>query len=169
MTGPVSVEATGEPHHDGMYDTPNTMNVTYQFKNPDWTLIWAQPGEPSKELEARYGAIYSGDKGRLTVTLGDGQNTNTEDKAKEYKVPGGGVQVFQSPGHVENFEDCIKSREKPIMHIEAGYRVAALCVLGNISYKLHRKLEWNPVAERVKDDDEANRLLSRPGRGIWNL
>jgi predicted dehydrogenase len=168
-TGPVSIEATGEPHHDGMYDTPNTMNVTYEFKNPDWTLIWAQPGEPSKELEARYGAIYWGDKGRLTVTYGDGQNTNTEEKAKAYKVPEGGVQVFQSPGHAENFEDCIKSREKPIMHIEAGYRVAALCVLGNLSYKLRRKLEWDAVNERVKNDEEANRLLSRPGRGIWNL
>ena len=169
LTGPVTIEATGEPHHDGMYDTPNTMNVTYQFKNPDWTLIWAQPGEPSGELEARYGAIYYGDKGKLTVTYGDGDHTDTEPKAKEYKVPAGGVQVFQSPGHMENFEDCVKSREKPIMHIEAGYRVAALCVLGNISYKLHRKLEWDLATERIKNDDEANRLLSRPGRGIWNL
>ena len=34
---------------------------------------------------------------------------------------------------------------------------------------LGRKLEWDPVSERVKDDDEANRLLSRPGRGQWHL
>jgi hypothetical protein len=25
------------------------------------------------------------------------------------------------------------------------------------------------VNERVANDDEANRLLSRPGRGTWNL
>ncbi len=168
-TGPVSVETTGEPHHDGMYDTTDKMTVTYQFKNPDWTLVWAQPGEPSTELDARYGAKYWGDKGALSVTLGDGQNTNTEDKAKNYAAPEGGVKVFRSPGHGENFEDCIQSREKPIMHIEAGHRVASLCILGNISYMLGRKLEWDPVNERVKNDDEANRMLSRPGRGPWHL
>ena len=55
------------------------------------------------------------------------------------------------------------------MHIEAGARVAALCILGNLSYILGRKLEWDPVGERVKNDEEANRLLSRPGRGPWHL
>ncbi|HQH72633.1 MAG TPA: gfo/Idh/MocA family oxidoreductase, partial [bacterium] len=73
------------------------------------------------------------------------------------------------PGHRENFEDCIRSREKPIMDIQAGYKVATLCVLGNLSYILGRKLEWDPVNAVVKNDDEANRLLSRPGRGEFHL
>ena len=168
-TGPVTIDGTGEPHHDGMYDTTDKMTVTYEFKKPDWTLVWAQPGEESPELKARYGARYWGDKGTLTVTYGDGQPTDTEAKAKEYHAPADGVQVFRSPGHGENFEDCIKSREKPIMHIEAGVRVAGLCILGNLSYMLGRKFEWDPVNERVLNDDEANRLLSRPGRGPWHL
>ncbi|MBI1791127.1 MAG: Gfo/Idh/MocA family oxidoreductase [Acidobacteria bacterium] len=168
-TGPVSVEATGDPPRDGMYDSAVTMTVTYEFKNPDWTLVWAQPGVPSAELEARYGAVYWGDNGRLTVTYGDGQPTNTEQKAKDYQAPCDGVKVFRSPGHGENLEDCIRSREKPIMHIEAAHRVATLCILGNLSFQMRRKLEWDPVAERVKNDDEANRMLSRPGRGPWHL
>jgi len=45
--GPVSIDGRGEPPHDGMYDAADKMNVIYEFKNPDWTLIWAQPGEPS--------------------------------------------------------------------------------------------------------------------------
>jgi predicted dehydrogenase len=168
-TGPISIQATGEPYHDGMYDCPRNMTVIYEFRNPDWTLIWAQPGEPSTELEARYGAKYWGDTGTLTVTYGDGDKTDTEEKAKAYEVPCGGVQVYRSPGHVEDFLDCIKTREKPIMHIEAGHRVASLCILGNLSYKLGRKFEWDPVNEQVLNDEEANRLLSRPGRGMWHL
>jgi predicted dehydrogenase len=167
--GPVVVDGRGEPPHDGMYDAADKMNVTYEFKNPNWTLVWAQPGIPSAEIEARYGAVYHGDKGRLTVTYGDGQNTSTEKKAMEYEVPRGGEEVFRSPGHAENFHDCIKSRERPIMHVESGVRVAHLCILGNLSYALGRRFEWDPVNERVKNDDEANRLLSRPGRGVWNL
>ncbi len=168
-TGPVSVEATGDPPDDGMYDSAVTMQVTYEFKDPDFTLVWAQPGEPSAEMEARYGAKYWGDQGALTVTYGDGVNTSTEQKAKEYQAPCDGVRVFRSPGHFENFVDCIKSREKPIMHMEAAHRVASLCILGNISFQLRRKLAWDPAAERVRNDEEANRLLSRPGRGPWHL
>ena len=168
-TGPVTIDATGEGPHDGMYDTAAKMNVVYEFKNPDWTLVWAQPGEPSTKLQAPYGAIYHGDKGELTITHGDGQNTDTEQQAKNSVVPCGGVQVFRSPGHGENFEDCIKTREKPIMNIEAGVRAAHICILGNLSFAVGRKFEWDPVDERILDDDEGNRLLSRPGRGPWHL
>ncbi|MEW6234071.1 MAG: Gfo/Idh/MocA family oxidoreductase [Candidatus Omnitrophota bacterium] len=172
-TGPVTVEAHGDPHHKGIYDSPVFMNIAYEFKNPDWTLIWAQPGEPHEAgfrwVRGSYGANYIGDKGNLIITYGDTGETDTEQKAKDFEVPADGVQVFHSPGHTENFIDCIKTREKPIMHIEAGHRVATLCILGNLSYNLGRKLEWDPVNECVKNDDEANRLLSNPGRGEWHI
>jgi predicted dehydrogenase len=168
-TGPVSVDATGEPPHDGMYDSAVTMEVTYQFKNPDWTLVWAQPGTASPVLDARYGATYWGDTGNIAVTYGDGAGTSTEQKARDFAAQCDCGKAFKSPGHSENFEDCIRTREKPIMHMEAAHRVAALCVIGNVAFQLQRKLEWDPVTERFKNDDEANRMLSRPGRGPWNL
>ena len=31
-TGPVSIDGRGEPPHDGMYDTADKMNITYEFK-----------------------------------------------------------------------------------------------------------------------------------------
>jgi len=165
-TGPVSVEATGEPPHRGLYDCPVTMEVKYEFKNPDWTLIWSQPGKP--EMGAGFGAKYWGEKDTLVVTGGDG-GCGTERKALEYKVPPGGEHVFRSPGHKKNWFDCIKTREQPIMPIEAGHRVATLCILGNIAYVLRRKLQWDPVRERFIGDEEANRMLSRPCRGPWHL
>lgn len=165
-TGPVSVEATGEPPLTGVWDCPPKMEVKYVFKNPDWEMTWSQPGE--KLLDARFGAKYWGDKDTLIVTGGDG-GCGTEEKAMNYEPPANGVPVFHSPGHFENWLDCIKTREKPIMHIEAGHRVAILCILGNIAYILGRKLEWDPVNEKVKNDEEANRMLSRPGRGEWQL
>lgn len=168
-TGPTSIDAKGEPPHDGMYDAAVSMEVTYQFKNPDWTLVWAQPGVPSPELDALYGAVYWGTTGNISVTLGDGAGTSTEQKAKDFAAQCDCGKAFRSPGHSENWEDCIRTREKPIMHMEAAHRVSTLCILGNVSFQLQRKLEWDPVTEQVKNDDEANRLLSRPGRGVWNL
>jgi predicted dehydrogenase len=168
-TGPVSVRATGEPPHDGMYNSAVTMEVTYEFKNPDWTLVWAQPGAPSATLDARYGAVYWGDTGNISVTLGDGAGTSTDQKARDFAAQCDCGKAFRSPGHSENFEDCIRTREKPIMHIEAAHRVASLCVIGNIGFQLQRPLAWDAVNERFRDDDEANRLLSRPGRAGWHL
>lgn len=173
-TGPVTVETIGRPTFTGVLDCPQGMEVRYEFKNPDWTLIWAQPGKPQEYPEFNfprksYGARYYGDKGDLVVTYGDTPETDTERKAKEYQPQSDGVKVFHSPGHRENFEDCIRSRELPIMHIESGHRVATLCILGNLAWWLGRKLEWDPVNERVLNDEEANRLLFRPGRGEWQI
>jgi hypothetical protein len=120
-------------------------------------------------MQVDYGATYWGGKGRLTISYGDGSHTDTEPKAKEYAAQCDTHWAYRSPGHGENFEDCIRTRQQPVMHIEAGHRVATLCILGNIAFQLRRKLEWDPVNERFRNDDEANRLLSCPGRGPWNL
>ena len=47
--------------------------------------------------------------------------------------------------------------------------VATLCILGNISYMLGRKLRWDTAAQQVIDDEEANRLLARPNRSPWHI
>ena len=168
-TGPVSIDATGEPPHDGMYDSAVTMDVTYQFKNPDWTLVWAQPGKPSTELQARYGAVYWGDKGsthghqrrrRQHRDRAEGEGLRRAMRLRQ------GVPQSRAQRELRGLH---RTREKPIMHMEAGMRVASLCILGNVGFQLQRKLEWDPVNERVMNDDEANRLLSRPGRGPWHL
>ncbi len=165
-TGPVSVEATGEPPHRGLYDCPVSMEVKYEFQNPDWTLTWSQPGKP--EQGAGFGAKYWGEKDTLVVTGGDG-GCGAERKAMEYQVPPGGQRVNRSPGHRQDWFNCIKTRQQPIMPIEAGHRVASLCILGNIAYVLGRKLKWDPVNEQFIGDEEANRMLSRPSRGPWHL
>jgi predicted dehydrogenase len=173
-SGPVTVDFQGGyPPYDGIYDTAVHMKIVYEFKNPDFKLIWDQPGEAHEEgfewPRNSYGANYIGDKGNLIITYGDTADTDTEQKAKDY-VPGpDGVEVFHSPGHRENFENCIRTREKPIMHIEAGVKTAALCVLGNIAFTLQRKLEWDHKTWTITNDDQANRMLHRPGRGIYNL
>ena len=155
-TGPVSVEAVCDPWYDGMYDSPREMKIIYEFKDPDWTLSWNMPGKMPEEVKdfkwvrQSYGAKYWGDKDTVVITYGDTAETDTEQKAKDYQIPPGGVHPFHSPGHRENFENCIRTREKPIMNIEAGAKTAYLCILGNLSYILGRKLEWDWKNERVK-------------------
>jgi hypothetical protein len=135
-------------------------------------MHWSQPGERPAEAadlgNNAYGAKYFGEKGALVVSGGDG-GTDTEQKAKNYHAPINGVKVYRSPGHHEDFFNCMRTRRQPIMNIEAAHRVASLCILGNIAYRLGRKLAWDPVAEKVIGDDQANLMLNRPGRGQWHI
>jgi myo-inositol 2-dehydrogenase / D-chiro-inositol 1-dehydrogenase len=38
-----------------------------------------------------------------------------------------------------------------------------------MAMRLKRKLSWDPVAERFRNDDEANSMLSRPQRAPYML
>jgi predicted dehydrogenase len=172
---PVTIEAKGTLPTKGLWDTAITMDVTYQFKNPDWTLVWSQPGEripyfdpeKQKELKIRdtYGAVYQGTSDKLIVWVGDGQ-VYTEKKAVDW-VPGAGAkEVHQSPDfdHFADWFRAIKTGVDPVMNIEAGVATAYLTVLGNLSLILGRKLTWDPVKREIVGDDHARRLMSRPQR-----
>ncbi|MHC4621641.1 MAG: hypothetical protein ACYTEQ_28195 [Planctomycetota bacterium] len=62
-----------------------------------------------------------------------------------------------------------KTRRDPYFPAEIGHRCCTVTHLGNISMLLGRKLKWNPDKEIFPNDDEANRLLSRPMRSPWHL
>jgi predicted dehydrogenase len=174
--GPVSVEAKGTLPTKGLWDTAMNMEVVYQFKNPDWTLVWSQPGEripyfnPDRKIRDGYGAVYHGDKDKLIVWAGDDQ-TFTEPKAVQFEKPAGGVEVPKAP-NFNNHEDWfegIRTGRKTIMNIEAGACVAYLTVLGNLSITLGRKLNWDPIKQEIVGDEQARRLMSRPQRHPYCL
>ncbi len=74
--------------------------------------------------------------------------------------------------HIENWIECIKSRQRCTADIEIGQRATTLCYLVNIVRDVGRvgqKLAWDPVAERFSDCEEANQLLDRPRRAGYEL
>ena len=70
--------------------------------------------------------------------------------------------------HARNFLDCIKSRQMPIADVEEGHQVSVSCHLANLSFRLGRRLRWDPIKEDVIDDREASSLLERPYRKPWD-
>ena len=68
-----------------------------------------------------------------------------------------------------DFLHCVKTRELPFRNIEVAHRATTVCHLGNIAYWLKRPLKWDPVAEQIVGDPEANRWLDRPKREPWTL
>jgi hypothetical protein len=74
------------------------------------------------------------------------------------------IHLYQSDNHHQNWLDCIKSRQQPITPVEVGHRACSVCLISHIAMKLDRKLYWDPVNEKFKNDDVANSMLSRPQR-----
>lgn len=178
-TGPVTVEATGTSPAGGLWDSAVDMEVTYTFKNPDWTMIWSQQKDHAPPAEKRhkgedkiirpgYGAVYHGTKGTFTHWGGDG-GTWAERKAREWEPPAGAKDVYESPGHKEDWFEGIKTGKKTIMNIEAAVGVSNLCVLGNLSFILGRKIQWDQSKQEIIGDAYAQRMMSRPQRHPYHL
>ena len=72
-------------------------------------------------------------------------------------------------GEHRDFTDCIVNRGEPYAPAEVGHRTATVSHIGNIAMRLGRKLQWDPIAERFLNDDEANRMLSRTQRAPWSV
>jgi predicted dehydrogenase len=70
-------------------------------------------------------------------------------------------------GHMKDLLNAIATGGRPVADIEQGYISTSTCILANVAMNLGRTLAWDPQAQRVIGDDEANRLLRRPYRSPW--
>ncbi len=61
--------------------------------------------------------------------------------------------------HLSDFVAAARVGGVPICPAETGHRTASVCTLTNIAYRLGRPLQWDPVAETITNDRQANRLL----------
>jgi predicted dehydrogenase len=170
-TGPSKISATGKRPTEGIWDCPTHFEVSYEFRKPNITIHWAQPGVRAADFE--FGAVYHGTQGKAIVRGGDGRVFPDDQiieyaraKGMEYELPQG---VRAHDINLQNWLDSIKTRKRPIMDIESGHRVASMCILANLAYRLERPLEWNARRERFDKDKSANLLLASPGRGKYRL
>jgi predicted dehydrogenase len=91
------------------------------------------------------------------------------DAVEEEKKWSDQTALWQAQWHLQNWLDCIKSREKPVADVEIGHRSISVCHLANITRRLGRRLKWDPAKEQFIGDDEANQLVSRPRRKGYEL
>ncbi|MFN7945510.1 MAG: Gfo/Idh/MocA family oxidoreductase [Blastocatellia bacterium] len=66
-----------------------------------------------------------------------------------------------------DFLDAIRNRRKPVSDIEQIHYSTNVSLLGMLSYKLGRSIEWDGARETIIGDAEANKHLSRKYRGSW--
>jgi predicted dehydrogenase len=116
------------------------------------------------------GAIFIGEKGKIEINR-DKIAANPKELIQTPENPGPN-QKPETQYHIEDWIQCIKTRERCNADIEYGQRSTSLCYLVNIARDVGRvgeRLEWDPKAERFTNCDEANAMLSRSRRAGWEL
>jgi hypothetical protein len=66
-----------------------------------------------------------------------------------------------------DFLHCIETGGRPVCDIELIHRSTNMSLLGMLSYKIGRSVQWDGEKERVVGDPDANKLLRREYRKPW--
>ncbi|HEY1785581.1 MAG TPA: Gfo/Idh/MocA family oxidoreductase [Pirellulales bacterium] len=124
----------GRVGYEDAGETPNTQVVAYDYG--DKSLIFEVRGLPTGQYKhAGVGVIFEGSDGRTLVAPNYAVGILYDRDGKE-------IQRFTGPGedriHFANFLDAVRSRNVADLNadIAEGHISAALCHLGNISYRL---------------------------------
>lgn len=116
------------------------------------------------------GAIFIGEQGKIEINRNK-LASNPKELVRAAENPGPNKRP-ETAYHIENWIECIKSRQPCTADIEIGLRATTLCYLVNIVRDVGlvgQTLKWDPVAERFTNCDAGNELLDRPRRKGYEL
>ncbi len=141
---PIAASAAGGVYYykDGR-TAPDTINVLLEYPK-EWTATFEATLAPGIRGE---GIEMCGTEGKLLITRSEfvftppGRNPQTVTVKAEREL---------TIDHVENFLECVRSRQRPNGDVYIGHRSAQASHLGNIAYLQKRRLRFDPVREEIQ-------------------
>ncbi len=107
---------------------------------------------------------FEGDEGWVEVGDSGGIETSNASLKPDLSQTPQGQPGLDVKAHSRDFLDCIKSRKPTAANGEVMRHSHIACHAAAFSWMLGRKLALDPAREAFINDDEANRLRSRPAR-----
>ncbi len=149
-TSPVKVEVDAPQQH---YDAVGTWRrITYTYDDGCQIIL---DGE-NKDKNAAY---IEGPNGKIF-------------KGFESTIPNimSLIDTLPDPEpQISLFSESVRTRQKFALNEENGHRSATIVNMGVIALRLGRTLHFDPVKQEFINDEEANRLINQPMRGIWKI
>jgi predicted dehydrogenase len=124
------------------------------------------------------GAVFICEKGKLEINRNKFVSNPPEiaaelakkiDVAEEERKWSDELALWQARWHMQDWLDCIRSRNRPVADVEIGHRSISVCHLANITRAVGRPLRWDAKREQFIGDDQANSYLDRPRRQGFEL
>lgn len=166
-THPSRISAIGGKYFfDDDQQWPDTQYCIYEYPAADGSrgtrqLIFEQRiWSPYFQETHENGNAFYGTKGMLILGKMTGWKVILEGNK-----PGPSMSGTPSlPAHHQNFLDCIRDGQQPHADIEIGHKTASLCHLGNIATRTSRTISFDPTAEKILNDSDAEQYLRRTYR-----
>lgn len=159
-SGPERVETTvWTPAKAAVYDTPWHYTIQCNY-----------PSGPQSTISDTHqvGTKWTGPDGWIHVTRG--RLTASDNRWLVDDFSAGPFSLGPATGHVRNFLDGVKTRQTCVAPANVGHRSITPGHLGYVSQAVGRPLTWDPVAQQISNDPEAQQLLERNHyRAPWQL
>ncbi len=175
-TGPIEVSGHAEFPTSGLWNVHGTFETSMLYENG--VIVTGV----TESKEKPNGVLFTGTNGWIFVSRGNysaSANDPSTSKSKaliasDSKIlspltENDPVRLYQSTDHHGNWLESVRTRKLNIAPAEVAHRSCTVCLIQYIAMKLNRKLYWDPVLERFKNDDEANTMISRPYRPPYNF
>ncbi len=167
LKAPLHVAATGRREiADDNAETPNYLEVQYEF--PGVSMVWnLNPYGPPMLEDWGIGAAFQGSEGTIVTNYGEHKVFHKGKEVTEFKRPD--PTILNSPGHIREFLDSIKSRKLATCDVEYAHRLNKGGLLGNIAYRTGKRIQWDDAREQIVGDKAAQKYVTRQYRKPWKL
>ena len=142
-------------------------------------VIWEGPPRPRRDgrpsdrppqpVRETNGIKFVGERGELFVNRG--YMETRPDSIQNEPLSVSEQKLYKSPGHHNDFMNCVRERRRPICDVEIGARSVTVCHLVNMVYQHNQKLQWDPMRWEFVGANaaEANKWRTREQREKYRL
>ncbi len=175
LHAPATIEASGPPAHPEI--APASMQARYEYRalgdQPALTLTWYQglnKPDPWKKGEIPpwpSGVLFVGSKGMLLADYGKYMVLVPGDKYAGLAKPT--VSIPASVGHHQEWVNACKTGSPTTCPFSYSGWLTEANHLGNVAYRVGKKIEWDAAAMRATNAPEAEPFLTRAHAPGWKL
>lgn len=154
-------------------DAPDHQVVAYEFEN--FTATWEHRQFAGNNAEKTHpqqavGCYFYGTEGTFHMGWVDGWTFYPVDSKKPIIHEDAKLDMPDQQNIANlwaDFLDSIEKKRLAVCDIEIGHRSSSMALLGMLSMKAGRSVEWDGEKGIIKNDPEANKLLERAYRKGW--
>ncbi len=174
LKAPKTIEAFGPPASPEI--APASMHVRYEYaaegEQAEVGLTWYQGTHKPEILSSGKipawdsGVLFIGDKGMLLSDYGK-YVLLPEADFKDFKPPE--PFIPNSIGHHQEWIHACKTGDPTTCNFEYAGWLTEANHLGNVAYRVGKKLEWNAAEMRATNAPEADKFIKRQYRKGWEF